>query len=513
MTARPRLTFLRFCERVGITLEPGQRVACAVAFDGVDPCDLVGEERELARAIFGTVDRFTAQQRRIFAAVCGGRAGKTRLFTAMRLLHLGLTFDVGILAPGEAGYGMLVAPKKTHGWQALAYIRGAVMASPVLRSHVAVDNKDEFTIDRSGHKVTWLVTGASAKGDAQRGKTLFGASLEEAAFFRDEKTGAVNDVEIFEAIEPRVITGGQVIVPSTPWTEAGLLWDLFARNHGHPVDGMAAHASTLALRSDPEIRARVEAMLTHPTKAANARREFGAEFMTGGALDFFDKKLVESALTDEPYAQRPGDVLTSGADLGFVKNSAALAVAAKRGDVVWLASLLERIPSGGPLKPSETVRLFAAHSRTFSIRSVMADGHYRETLREHLADWDLDVLAAPSHVDAKADTYGALRELFTEGKIRIPRQGDVTERLVRQLSEVKARPTAGGHFTFQSPVWADGAHGDLVSATSLATWQDHGTVVAGPPCRPKTDADREREIEEYLDRPRGKGSLSAWSRR
>ena len=474
------ISYVRFCEAQGIKLEAGQRVVALVAFDGVDPVDLPPAQRELARKIFGGVDRFTAQQRRIFAAVCGGRAGKTRLFTAMRLLHLGLTFDASVLAPGEAGYGMIVAPKKTHGWQALAYIRGIVMASPVLRGHVLVDNRDELSIDRNGHTVTWLVTGASAKGDTQRGKTLFGASLEEAAFFRDEKTGVVNDVEIFEAIEPRVITGGQVIVPSTPWAEEGLLWDLFDRNHGHPVDGMAAHAATLLLRSDPEISARVEAMLAHPTKAANARREFGAEFMAMGAFSFFDKALVESALTDIAYEPAAGDQMVAGSDLGFVNNSSALAIAAVRGQSVVLASLVERLPANGPLRPSETVQAFAAEAKRHGVTSVMSDGHYRETMREHLGDAGLYVLSAPEGSSGKRDGFERLRELLLEGRLVLPR-GPLTERLVAQLVEVKARPTAGGGVSFSLPTWLDGSHGDLVAALVLAAWQRHGVEVKGAP--------------------------------
>ena len=53
-----RVSYLDFLRRIGVTPEPGQRVACAVAFDGVDPADLEGEDRELARLIFGASERF-----------------------------------------------------------------------------------------------------------------------------------------------------------------------------------------------------------------------------------------------------------------------------------------------------------------------------------------------------------------------------------------------------------------------------------------------------------------------
>ena len=214
------LSFLALCQGIGLRLEPGQRVACLVAFDGVDPVDLEGPERELARRIFGNVERFTKEQRRIFGAVCGGRAGKTRLFTATRLLHLGLTVDLSRLAPEEPGYGMIVGPKMTHAKQGLAYIRGAIRSVPSLAGAVVRDAAEEIVIRRGGYLVSFLCAAASVRGDTQRGKSLFGFSLEEAAFFRDAETGAINDAELFQAMMPRLLPDGQAIVPSTPYARA-----------------------------------------------------------------------------------------------------------------------------------------------------------------------------------------------------------------------------------------------------------------------------------------------------
>lgn len=512
------ICFTDWCGEIGIKLEPGQLVTCKVAFDGIDPIDLPPDERDLARKIFGDVDRFTEDQRRVFVAPCGARAGKTRLFTAMRLLYLGLTCDLSDLAPGETAFGMIVGPKKTHGKQALAYIKGVIRQIPALWNSRVVWGAEHVEIRRPGGNVAWIVAGASAKGDTQRGKSLFGASLEEAAFFKDEDSGLVNDKEIFDAIDPRIMTGGQILVPSTPWAEEGLLWDLYTENWGHPVDAVAAHASTLVLRSDPKLRVRIEKL--YKKNPANAKREFGAEFMTMGSFVFFDKALVEAALSDEAYVPLPGDALIAGGDLGFVKNSSALGLGARRGPpkarTLAVASLIERIPAAGPLKPSETVKLFAAHTKRFGAAGVMSDGHYRETMREELAENDLAVLAAPEGAAGKKDSYDALRELFLEGRI-VLHKGELTDRLVKQLTEVKAKPTAGGGMTFTSPVWTDGAHGDLVAAVVLLAAQKWGTEVKAAPVvesQEQQDRRREREHEERSARAAtSKKTLSsAWGR-
>lgn len=508
------VSYVRFCRELGITLEPGQLVTCKVAFDGVDPCDLQGWERELAVQIFGPVERFTAAQRRVFAAACGRRSGKTRLFTAIRLLQLGLTTDLSMVAPGEAGYGIIVAPTKDQGKESLAYIRGAMQSAPPLAAALkaGIDNTDRIEIVVRGIRVAWLVVGANARGTTLRGKTCFGASLEEAAFFRDEASGVVNDQDIFDALDPSVVTGGQIMVPSSPWAMAGLLWNFYERNHGHAVDAIAAKAATVLMRSDPEIHARAaEAYARNPEKA---KREFGAEFMSGGAFTFYERPLIDASLADEPYVKMPGDRLAAGSDLGFVRNSSALVVAARQGELVHLPGLYERLPaSGAPLRPGETVAAFAAALKGWGVSSVMADGHYRETMREHLNAHQMYVLPAPGGAEGKTDVYGTFRELLADGRLRIPRSHALTPRLVQQLEEVKAKPLAGGTLSISSPTWTDGAHGDLAAAAILAAYQEYGVEIVAPPEAVPAELQRmiehERSLEERAKKPAG-GSL--WSR-
>lgn len=503
------LPFTRFCEGVGIELRPGQRVLCKVAFDGLDPVDLVGEERELARRIFGATERVTAAQRVVVNATCGGRAGKTRLLCAMRLLHLGLTFDLSRLAPGESGYGMIVGPKMTHAKQGLAYVRGAVRMVKALSDSVLVDNKEELVLRRGkGRTISFLCAAASAKGDTQRGKSLFGAAMEEAAFFRDEETGAVNDVELFQAMLPRVMLGGQLVIASTPWTETGLLWDLHERNFGHPVDALAAHAPTLVLRDEPDVREKVEALRVQDP--ANARREYDAVFVKTDASSFFDGPTVEAAVCSEAATAQPGDILTAGGDFGFVRNTSALVVGAWRGGVYHVLRVVERIPGDTPLVPSETILAFGREARDAGATTIVCDGHYREAVREHLYTSGVYLSAAPEGQQGKADTYAKLRMLLREGRVRLP-DGP---RLLKQLREVSAKLLAGGGIAISSPTWTDGAHGDLVAALVLATWQDHGTIVA--PARTQLGIDEQRAADHerrLIDKRNTATKPSAWARR
>src|SRR6185436_19692259 len=117
------ISFCDFVAHIGVELEPGQRVAAKIAYDGAEPCDLDGDERAIAREMFGDVERFEANARRIVVAVCGARGGKTYVLVALRILHLALTVSLDTLAPGEVASAPIIAPDKDLTEQALNYVK------------------------------------------------------------------------------------------------------------------------------------------------------------------------------------------------------------------------------------------------------------------------------------------------------------------------------------------------------------------------------------------------------
>jgi hypothetical protein len=287
--------YTTFVRRLGVQLTPAQFVLTTVAYDGVDPIDLPPKQREIARSLFGAVDRIPQEARSVLVAVCGARAGKSYVLCALRLLHLAMTVSLDPLAYGEAAVGLIVAPDMRLGRQTLRFAWGAAKKSPEIAQLVQSDSADSFTIDRDGRAVRLEVLPATRGGSAVRGRSLAGAVLDECAFFRDENY-TVNDAEIFRAVAPRILNGGQLIVASTPWAEGGLLYELFRDNHGDPDTALAVHAPTLVMRDD-----RATIALVHREQRRdpdNAAREFGAEFMTTGSGLFLDGAAVDRAVDE-----------------------------------------------------------------------------------------------------------------------------------------------------------------------------------------------------------------------
>jgi hypothetical protein len=305
---------------------------------------------------------------------------------------------------------------------------------------------------------------ATSGGSAVRGRSLVGALLDEAAFFRDD-TYKVNDTEIYKAITPRMLPGAQLVIASTPWTKTGLLYELFRANHGRHQTAIAAHAPTLLLRDVPLTQDIVER--ERQRDSDNARREYDAEFMDLDALAFFDARAIEKSVDPSialPLPWNPEACTAVGADFAFRVDSAALVAVARDRTLYRVANILELRPTDAPLKPGPVVGVFAQIAKSYQVEGVVADSHYRESITEHLEEHDLLLFSAPEGVTGKNSTYTRLRTLLHQGLVRIPEH----TRLIRQLREVQAKPTSGGQISIASPRWKTGGHGDLVSALVLA---------------------------------------------
>jgi hypothetical protein len=161
---------------------------------------------------------------------------------------------------------------------------------------------------------------------------------------------------------------------------------------------------------------------------------------------------------------------SAACDLGLVVNSSTLVVTCEpvpgSGKFV-IADWIELRPEpGAPLKPSEVARTFALCLRKHAIDRVLADGHYLESLREHLAPFRILVIPLPGGIEGKFEQFSYTRNVLHEGRLALPND----PRMLGQLRAVTSRANAGGSFTILQPKRRDGSHGDIVSALVGATW-------------------------------------------
>ena len=485
-------TFLGFCEWLGVELTPGQAELARVAFDGLEPVD-----RSLAEQIFGP--NVPVGRRRVVAAVCGRRAGKSYVLVALRMVHGMLVRDVPPLPPGIRAVSMIIAPRSNMRDEVFRYALGAVQSKPELRAMLTSEKAEEFTLRRpDGKSVTFEVGVATAGGTAARGRWFLDFALDECAFFRDGSF-KVNDEELFRAGSAVLLPGGQILITSTPWAEAGLLYRFWKER---PDNAHVAHAPTLVMNDNHITREVVrEAEAADPDSAA---REFGARFMTSGTTVFFESSTLDAMIANDNFIPQPGDIYGAGGDFGFKADSSALLVVALRGKTLHIFDGTEERPTkDAPLKPSTTVRRFV-EVIAGRCEYVTADQHHRASIEEHLAESGLVYSPAPQ---APVDNYVRARQLLREGSVRLHVKNlpeDLVLRLLQQLRETQGRPTAGGGMSIKHPRWAMGGHGDLADAFTLAIWQVCGTPVAAPKPEEGTKeweaAERERRAKAMVER-------------
>jgi hypothetical protein len=469
-------SFLHFVEAMlGIKLSPGQRILWAVLSGAAQPESFEGEDREIARQLFGDVDRIPRKLLSTVSLVKGRRIGATRVIAA-RLIYLGLTSKL-TTAPGEVAAGMLVGPDLRVAQNVLNFITGMIDSSPALQHReVKRTETSVFMLRDDGRQITFECLPASRGGSAVRGRTLFGLIMDEGAFFGSEEN-AVSDAEVFRAAVAGLIPGGQAFVSSTPYTEAGLLFDLHEANFGHPVTGVSVAAPTRLMRTDdPEILEMVEReTLRDPVTAA---REYEAVFLSRGSSLFFDSAAIEAAIDYAlvlPLAARGR--MAAGVDPGFTKDCAAFVAVGDHDGVITVHVLDELQPAkGSPLAPSFVFDRWAALAKSLGISSLRTDTFYRESLREVCDAHKLTLDDVPGGQNGKRRMYERLRALLAEGKVRLPNH----PRLIEQLRKVMQKPTPGGGLSITSPRSKRGGdHGDLVSALVAAVWAiDEGSSVA-----------------------------------
>lgn len=471
-------TFLAFASRMVRLQDPtrqlseAQRVLVTVVFDGIDPIDLPDSDREVARKLFGDVERFSSVHRAVLVAVCGARGGKSYLLSGLYSLYRALYADLSTMAPGEVAVALIVAPDLGLAHQTLNYAKGAINSDPELAGLVIADNTDLIVIRRpDGQTVSIMCRAAGRGGAGLRGKSLVSAVLDECGFFRD-RSYAVNDKDVFDAVSPRVLPGGIVVLASTPWAEAGLLYSEFTLNFEHPVTAIAVTAPTLLLlptQRNIDVVAREEAR-----DPDNALREFGAQFMAAGGSNFFDRDSCCVDANAEPRTNAPRGVNVGvGGDLALVRDAAAAVVVHEKDGEYLVAEVVERKPKKGePLKLSSVIRDFSAVAQRHGVSAIEVDHHEIEAAREHLPD-GMSLRQCAGGQQGKIDTYTRVRDLLHAGRIKVPPE---FQRLVNQLRDVVKKPTTGGGVRIYSP-HKGGVHGDLVSALVLAIDQlDHDQV-------------------------------------
>lgn len=456
------MSYTDFCSNIlGLELTSGQRAVTRTIFDGKAPTAEDG-----AKFFGGLTEAPSYFARRTAVAICGRGSGKTRVFLAARALHIALQIGLPahITANSPPCLVAIVAPNQRQSNLTVGFVAAFLHDRPLLKKILKAEIlAEKIRITRpDGRRVSIEARPATSGGDSVRGPDLIAVLMEEAAFFEGEGYD-VNDTEIFRAANPRLLPGGQIVFGSTPWAQAGKLWELFRDNFGKPDSAVVCKAPTLLVRPSEDTRRAYEAELKNDPD--NARREYDAEFLSADSERFFPETVIQQCLDASlttPSPVRPGDVVRFGGDFAFASDSSALVGFVEREGKLVCCDIDELRPAPDvPLIPSKVVERFAQRMRAAGCRLLIADDHYREAVQEFLSQYGV---ALSSVGQTPAHSFVLARTLMAQGQVRIPNH----PRLLSQLRRVRSTMKPGGVVTIQQPRAKEGGHGDLVSALVCA---------------------------------------------
>jgi hypothetical protein len=462
-------TFVQFATAVlRLHLTPAQTVLARVVFDDVDPSHLDGEEREIARVMFGGVEVFPELARRLCVLRLGRGSGKTTLSAAWAI-HTMLFADLRSCGPGDVPAAVTIAPTKRTAAISVRMGRELVRGVPALDRLVETETAEGFTLRRPDGRLVQFACFAASKGGASaRGLSILTFILDEAEFFASADDFAVTDRDVFRGLIPRL--KGKGIFIGTPWPIATLMGELFDANYGNPQTALAAKASSTVMRpDDPDLAVAIAAERARSPE--DAAREFDCDMtgMSGSAL-LFDARALDACRDDSivmPGAALPGSRIGGGVDLGLVNDSAAAVFVGKHHDVLSILQVVEIRPqSGAPLKLSEVITTFAAETERYRLDRWCADSYAREPAREYTNRRGITIVSAPTEQRARADTWFSAKKAVMERRLRLP---PAPCPLLAQLKTVIAKPTQGGVISILIPRRRDvGRHGDVAAAAILA---------------------------------------------
>jgi hypothetical protein len=472
------VAFIKFLDEVlKLKVSPAWRTLIKVAIDRVEPRDLEGEERELARALFGDVEEVPDAARRALVWRLGRGSGKTTLAAALGV-WLMLVSPMTAVGPGMTAAVVVVAPGKPTAKVSVMVARELVRRVPSLERLVCDDGdtSEGFSLVRPDRRrVSFVAVAASRGGITLRGYDVLAVIFDESEFFTSNSEVAagdgfaVSDRDLYAAAKPRL--HGVALFISTPWPVENLTAELFDRNHGRPQTALAALGVSTMMRPEDERLTRDVADALAADPDGDASREYLCQVGARGGSRLFDEASIVAALDERrPLVVQAaqGATIGCGGDLGLERDSSAIAVVAAVDGAYELLEFDEVKPSkDAPLSPSYVIRQrFVPVARRHHASGIMMDGHYRQSATEHLEADDLQFLRAPEGAQGKYDSYMHVRALLRTGSLRLP----AVPRLVSQLRAVTSKAVPGGGTRISSPRRMGQAHGDVVSALVLACW-------------------------------------------
>jgi hypothetical protein len=359
------------------------------------------------------------------------------------------------LVPGEVGRIAIIAADRKQARTIFGYIVGFLENVPMLSGMIVRRTQD--TIDLA-NGLTIEIQAASFR--TIRGYSLVACLADEVAFWMTDEGSSNPDVEIIRSIRPALasIRDSMLLVASSPYAEAGALWNAYRKHHGKDDSHVLTwQAPTRTM--NPSIPQSVvdEAYETDP---ASASAEFGAQFRSD-ISSFIPRDVVERAVdigisTRQPVPGTSYQCFFDAAS-GVGTDRFAAAWGHRENEKIIIDHVFVHKP---PFDASQVFAEFAAICRNFGTTDVCSD---RYSIGFLISECQRNGLThKPSDLDKSRLYLHALPQL-TSGRVRLP---DVPE-IVTEFCSLERRTGSEGRDKVDA---RGGKPEDVANAISGCVW-------------------------------------------
>lgn len=488
---------------------PVQRAICR-AIDG-QPLGDLADDPNVVRAFGGptAVAALPSTRPREVYLIAGIRGGKSMIAAAAAILAT-QTVDLSMLSVGDLVRVSVVSLTVDTAKAVYNHVRDNVLASPPLRALLVDEPTSDAVVLRhpSGRPIEIKIVAGSKAGGTLVARWNAAVIFDEAPRMAGDEA-VVNFGDARAAVLGRLLPGAPLLALGSPWAPQGPIYDTVTECFGAPTpERVVIRAPAYVLNPVWWTPERVESFRTGNPELA--RTDVDAEFGIAAGASFFVESDFELLFREDAATSlAPGDRVAAAVDLGFVRNSATLAILAQRDAVASVVHLAERRPEPTrALVPSEVCASFAAQLQGHHVKTAVADGYYRETLREHT-----DAVSVSLYDSCgPGERFLALRSAIRAGTVRCHPALPEAQRLRRQMGTVRPRLAPNGSLSVVLPEDTDGSHCDVLDVLARAVWGLHRYGAHPVPAPPPEDLEEDRLLRALEKRAREK-ERTPWYRR
>ena len=390
--------------------------------------------------------------------VCGRRSGKSRILALVAIYLAIFCSCAEYLAVGEVGTILILAASKDQAKVIFRYIVGMLNAAPMLAKFIKRQTADTVVLS-NGLEIR--VSAASFR--TTRGVTTLAIMMDECAFWWSDEFAAESDVEILRALKPSTMTipGSRIMIASSPYRRAGLLWNEHRRLFGNQIEGELAWQATTRDMNETVPQSEIDAELAKDYEAAKS--EYLACFRSDLEA-FLSREALDPVILHgvREIAPAPGTVYCGGFDGaggagGGDSITAAVACYDRAAGYPILVACRAIKP---PFSPEAAVSEFAAFFKSYRISRITGDRWGSGFVKEAFARHGITLEPAEK---TTSDFFLELLPAINSGLCRMVQN----DRLISELLSLERRTSRTGKDNVGHPQGAN-FHDDLATSASIA---------------------------------------------